>query len=176
MKREFSKVIREPFERVFSITNIKARFSKCGIYPFNPGAIKAAKILPSASYGFANDSSTSSLEQSSASSPAPVPVCGESSRIWHSTSLSAISSGSNSDSNYPSSGLTTLSASGHSSGDSSLSSISTVYIPNSLSFGLTEQQWCIMFHSHSQPISKSWFNSTSPCGSSYHSPSNKRAN
>jgi len=90
-KREFSKVIREPFECAFSITNIKAGFSKCGIYPFNPGAIETAKMLPSASYGFANDSSTSSSEQSSASSPAPVPVCGESSRIRHSTPLSAIS-------------------------------------------------------------------------------------
>ena len=84
------------------------------------------KMLPSTSYCFANDSSTSSPEQSSASSPPPVPVCGESSRIRHSIPLSAISSGSNSDSNYPSAGLTTLIASVCSSGGSSLSSISTV--------------------------------------------------
>ena len=125
-KREFSKVICEPFECVFSITNIKAGFSKCGIHPFNHGAIEAAKMLPSASYGFANDSCTSSSEQSSASSPAPVPVCGESNRIRYSTPLSAISSGSHLDFNYPSSGLTTPSASACSSGGSSLSSISTV--------------------------------------------------
>jgi len=76
-------VIREPFERAFFITNIRAGFSKCGIYPFNPGAIETAKMLPSVSYGFANDSSTSSSEHSSASSTAPVPVCGKSSRIRH---------------------------------------------------------------------------------------------
>ena len=111
---------------VFSITNIKAGFSKCEIHPFHPGAIEAAKMLPSVSYGFANNSSPSLSEQSSASSPAPVPVCGESSRSQHSTPLSAISSVSNSDSNYPSSGLITLSASACSSGGSSISSISTV--------------------------------------------------
>jgi len=77
-KRKFLKVIREPFEHAFSITNIKAGFSKCGIHPFNLGAIEAAKMLPSASYGFANNSSTSSSEQRSASSPATVSVCGES--------------------------------------------------------------------------------------------------
>ena len=120
-KREFSKVICEPFEVVFSIINIKAGFLKCVIHPFNPGAIEAAKMLQSASYGFSNDSSTSSSEQSSASSPAPVPVRGESSRIRNSMPLSAISSGSNSDSNYPSSGSITLSASDCSSGGSSLS-------------------------------------------------------
>ena len=38
-KREFSKVIRVPFEHAFSITNLKAGFSKCGIDPFNPDAI-----------------------------------------------------------------------------------------------------------------------------------------
>ena len=69
---------------------------------------------------------TLAYPQNSTSSPAPVPVCGESSRIRHSTPLSAISSGSNSDSNYPPSGSTILSASARSSGDSSLSSISTV--------------------------------------------------
>jgi len=87
-KREFSKVICEPFEVLFSIINIKAGFLKCGIHPFNPGAIEAAKMLQSASYGFGNDPSTSSSEQSSASSPAPVPVRGESSRIRNSMPLS----------------------------------------------------------------------------------------
>ena len=125
-KREFTKVIHEPFGRAFSVTNIKAVFSKCGIHPFHPGAVEATKMLQSASYGFANNSSPSLSEQSSASSPAPVPVCEESSRTRHSTPLSAISSVSNSDSNYPSSGLITLSASACSSGGSSLSSISTI--------------------------------------------------
>ena len=114
-------MICEPFEVVFSIINIKAGFSKCGIHLFNPGAVEAAKMLPSASYGFANDSNTSSSEQSSGSSPPPVPVHGESSRIRNSVPLSAISSGSNLDSNYPSSGSITLSASDCSSGGSSLS-------------------------------------------------------
>ena len=146
----------------FLLTNIKAGFSKCGIYPFNPGAIETAKMLPSASYGFANDSNTSSSEQSSASSPAQVPVCGESSRIQHSTPLPAISSGSNSNSNYPSSGSITLSASARSSGDSSLSSISTVS-PVVSPLNSQNSSGVSYSHSHSQPISKSWLNSTSPC-------------
>ena len=65
-KREFSKVIRVPFEQSFSITNIKAGFSKCGIYPFNPDAIAHNKMLPSSS-----DTSTSS-GGSVASSPLPI--------------------------------------------------------------------------------------------------------
>ena len=65
-KREFSKVIGVPFERSFSITNIEAGFSKCGIYPFNPHAITHNKMLPSSS-----DTSTSS-GGSIASSPLPI--------------------------------------------------------------------------------------------------------
>ena len=107
----------------------QSRIFKVWNSAFNPGAIEAAKMLPSALYGFANDSSISSSQQSSASSPAPVPVCWESGRIQHSTPLSTISSGSNSDSNYSSSGLTTLSASVCSSGGSSLSSVSPIVSP-----------------------------------------------
>ena len=97
-------------------------------------------------------------EQSSAYSPAPVPVCEESSRTQHSTPLSAISSVSNSDSNYPSSGLITLSASVCSSGGSSLSSISTVS-------PIVSPLDSVVYHVPlpCSTISESWLNSTSSC-------------
>ena len=120
--REFSKVIRVPFERAFSITNIKSGFEKCGIHPFNPNAIKSAKMLPAASYGSTNESGTSS-EQSS--TPSPAPFHGESSSVKHSTPMSSISAGSSSESNYPPSDSTTLTASVCNSEGSSLSSISS---------------------------------------------------
>ena len=34
-KRDFSPIIKSPFERAFSIPNIKAGFAKCGLCPFN---------------------------------------------------------------------------------------------------------------------------------------------
>ena len=68
-KREFSKVICIPFERAFSITNIKAGFLKCGIYPFNPGAVERAKMLLSGSYS--HSESISSGDSSEISSPVP---------------------------------------------------------------------------------------------------------
>ena len=79
--REFSKVIRVPFERAFSITNIKAGFSKCGIYPFNPDAIQKAKMVSSSSC----ESSTSLSEQSTTASPAQTPIHGDSSSTQQST-------------------------------------------------------------------------------------------
>jgi hypothetical protein len=52
-------VIRVPFERAFSITNnIKAGFSKCGIYPFNPDAIAQNMMLPSCTTPSSSDTSS----------------------------------------------------------------------------------------------------------------------
>ncbi len=50
-KRDFARVSKGPFERAFSITNIKAGISKSGIFPFNPDAVAKAKTVPSALYG-----------------------------------------------------------------------------------------------------------------------------
>lgn len=47
IKREFSRVLKVPFEKSFSIPNIKA---KSGIYPFNPNAVAKAKMAPSTLY------------------------------------------------------------------------------------------------------------------------------
>lgn len=78
-KREFAKVLKVPFERSFSITNIKAGFMKCGIYPLNPNAVSKQKMIPSALYGSSDESalpqSTSSSESSATpnSQSAPLP-------------------------------------------------------------------------------------------------------
>ena len=55
-KRDFSCIIKLPFERAFSIPNIKAGFAKCGIYPFNRDAMPIAIMIPSSLH----DSSSSS--------------------------------------------------------------------------------------------------------------------
>ena len=34
-KKEFASVVKEPFEKAFAMSNIKAGFKKCGIYPFD---------------------------------------------------------------------------------------------------------------------------------------------
>ena len=41
-KHDFAAVVKDPFEKAFSMSNIKAGFSKAGIYPFNPNAIDPA--------------------------------------------------------------------------------------------------------------------------------------
>ena len=46
-KRDFARVVKEPFELAFSMTNIKNGFAKCGIFPFNPDAVDKKKMLPS---------------------------------------------------------------------------------------------------------------------------------
>jgi hypothetical protein len=46
-KREFARAVKTPFERAFSISNIKAGFAKCGIHPFDPNAIDQSKVMPS---------------------------------------------------------------------------------------------------------------------------------
>ena len=50
-KRDFARVFKHPFEQAFSITDIKAGFSKSGIFPYNPDAVATAKIVPSTLYG-----------------------------------------------------------------------------------------------------------------------------
>ena len=46
-KKEFSRVVKSPFEKAFSIPNIKVGFQKCGIYPFNPDVVPKSKMDPS---------------------------------------------------------------------------------------------------------------------------------
>ena len=58
-KREFSRVLKSPLDKSFSIPNIKAGFRKCGIYPFNPDAIAAAKMVPSQLHNPTSDAGTS---------------------------------------------------------------------------------------------------------------------
>ena len=67
-KREFSKVLKSPFDHAFSIPNIKSGFSKCGIYPLNPNAIPQSKMKPSTLYGTScvgHESTTSGVDDSS---------------------------------------------------------------------------------------------------------------
>ena len=74
-KRDFARIIKSPFERAFSIPNVKAGFAKCGIYPFNRDAVPVNKRIPSTlhdsplsvSSGSSSDLVTSSLSVSSSS-------------------------------------------------------------------------------------------------------------
>ena len=62
-KREFSRVLKSPLDKSFSIPNIKAGFRKCGIYPFNPDAIAAAaKMVPSQLHNSNSDAGTYPLQ------------------------------------------------------------------------------------------------------------------
>ena len=78
-KRDFSKVLKVPFEQAFSIPNIKAGFTKCGIFPLNPDAIAKSKMTPSSLYGgsccvtspSSSAESDSSQYPSSSSTPPP---------------------------------------------------------------------------------------------------------
>ena len=49
-KRDFARVVKEPFEMAFSMTNIKNGFRKCGIFPLNRDAIDTSKLAPSKIY------------------------------------------------------------------------------------------------------------------------------
>ena len=49
-KREFASVVKEPFEKSFSMSTIKSGFAKSGIFPFNPDAIDKSKMKPSECY------------------------------------------------------------------------------------------------------------------------------
>ena len=46
-KRDFARVVKEPFESAFSMANIKSGFAKCGISPLDRRAIPQMKLLPS---------------------------------------------------------------------------------------------------------------------------------
>ena len=101
-KRDFAAVVKDPFEKAFSMSNIKAGFSKAGIYPFNPNAIDPAKMKPSEFYRQqSNSSGSTNAETSSVLAPAtPSPVvssldttpCSSSSSVIPESSIS-ISSG-----------------------------------------------------------------------------------
>ena len=79
-KHEFASVVKEPFEKAFSMSNIKAGFSKSGIFPYNPDAIAIKKMKPSDVYKPLQNSSldstdTSTTEETSVLAPeTPSPV------------------------------------------------------------------------------------------------------
>ena len=66
-KKELLKVMKTPFEKAFSIPNVKAGFKKCGIYPFNPDVVPAVKMTPST----VHKSLLSSFSSSDSSTPEP---------------------------------------------------------------------------------------------------------
>ena len=73
-KHDFARVLKTPFERAFSISNIKAGFAKCGIHPFDPKAIDQSKIMQGSSSSSESDStltvsSSASLDDSSCAVP-----------------------------------------------------------------------------------------------------------
>ena len=74
LKREFSRVVKQPLDQAFCITNIKSGFSKCGIYPFNPDAIAKHIMIPSCLYRMNSSASacdsSASMVSSVSSNPA----------------------------------------------------------------------------------------------------------
>ena len=100
-KRDFARVVKSPFEQAFSMSNIKAGFTKCGIHPFDPNAIDRSKMmepLQSSSSSAESDSSgtitdTSLVEHSSDSSQVfsvnPSPIVSSLSPEDHSTHCSS---------------------------------------------------------------------------------------
>ena len=76
-KREFARVVKHPLDHAFSISNIKAGFAKCGIYPFNPNAIPKNKMFPSTVHqvvASTSDSCSDCPEKSVSASPRPPSV------------------------------------------------------------------------------------------------------
>ncbi len=78
-KRDFSRVVKSPFEKAFSIPNVKAGFAKCGVYPFNRNVVPIEKMVPSvlnqASLSVSSGSpDVSSNSQQSSSSEASDPA------------------------------------------------------------------------------------------------------
>ena len=77
-KREFARVVKHPLDHAFSISNIKAGFAKCEIYPFNPNAIAKNKMFPSAVHqvvGSTSDSCSDCPEDSVSASSSESPSC-----------------------------------------------------------------------------------------------------
>ena len=67
-KRDFSRVIESPFEKSFSIPNIKAGFAKFGVYPFNRNAVPIEKMIPSVLHKYSLSVSSGSSSDSPRSS------------------------------------------------------------------------------------------------------------
>ena len=67
-KREFACVVKTPFEQAFSMANIKADFTKCGIHPFDQSAIDQSKIVQSP---YCSNSSSNESRESLAASTNP---------------------------------------------------------------------------------------------------------
>ena len=88
-KKEFSRVVKSPFEKAFSIPNIKAGFQKCGIYPFNPDVVPKSKMDPSNVHRSLLSPSATDLsdEMSTPNPPSSGPSAGPSSSSpWPSSS------------------------------------------------------------------------------------------
>ena len=58
-KSKFAHVVKTPFEKAFSMSNIKAGFKKCGLHPFDSNAIDLSKVLPSFSSSSSTDEASS---------------------------------------------------------------------------------------------------------------------
>ena len=71
-KRDFARVVKDPFEQAFSIPNVKAGFRKSGIFPFNRNVVDQSKMLPSTLHDLSDASSSSQTEPCrSSNEPSP---------------------------------------------------------------------------------------------------------
>ena len=71
-KRDFARVVKDPFEQAFSIPNIKSGFRKSGIFPFNRNVVDESKMLPSTLHDLSDASSSSQTEPyGSSNEPSP---------------------------------------------------------------------------------------------------------
>ena len=95
-KPDLAAVVKEPFEKGFSMSNIKDGFSKARIYPFNPNTIDSAKMKPSEFYRQQSSSSDrTNAEISSVLVPTtPSPVVSSLDPTSRSSSISVISESS----------------------------------------------------------------------------------
>ena len=74
-KREFARIVKTPFERAFSMSNIKAGIAKCGIHPFDPNAIDQSKIMPSLQCSSLSTDESSSSTGTASTSATAYPGC-----------------------------------------------------------------------------------------------------
>ena len=71
-KRDFARVVKDPFEQAFSIHKIKSGFRKSGIFPFNRNVVDESKMLPSTLHDLSDASSSSQTEPyGSSNEPSP---------------------------------------------------------------------------------------------------------
>ena len=73
-KKEFARVVKHPLDQAFSISNVKAGFLKCGIYPYNPDAIAKKKMVPSSVYQISSSTSDSCSGPESSATQSPRPL------------------------------------------------------------------------------------------------------